>query len=213
MQETTRKLEPQRTRSAILQSAEELFLQQGPSATSLREIASHCGINKSLIHHHFGSKEALWNEVKLALFAEFKRTHEEALREGTADLELLRAVVGMTFRFIGAHPGFVRLQQWMALENDTSCIELTREMFALAIAKLYEAQGKGLLRPNLDPRYLYLSLWSLCTHFHSTQAVFLELTGEGKEQLEERYLGHLLELVLQGVAGTKALSIGVEHSV
>jgi TetR/AcrR family transcriptional regulator len=209
MEELPRRIDPERTRAAILKAAEELFLEQGPSATSLREIAAKSGVNKSLIHHHFGSKDGLWHEVKCGLFQEFKQIHEDALREGVADLELLREVASMTFRFVGAHRGFVRLHQWMALEGDTSCIDMTREMFALAIAKLYEAQGKGLLRSNLDPRYLYFSLWSLCVHFYSNLAAFVELIGEPEQQLEERYLAHFLDLVLRGVASPSALGLTV----
>ncbi len=46
-------------RSAVLNAAAGLFASQGPEATSTREIAEAAGVNRGLLHRHFGSKEQL----------------------------------------------------------------------------------------------------------------------------------------------------------
>jgi AcrR family transcriptional regulator len=51
--------EPLGAREALLRAAVERFALRGPSATSVRDIARHAGINPGLIHRHFGSKDAL----------------------------------------------------------------------------------------------------------------------------------------------------------
>ncbi|MDR2403295.1 MAG: TetR/AcrR family transcriptional regulator, partial [Spirochaetaceae bacterium] len=43
----------------IMRSAEELFLRQGYEQTSMEQIASHTGLTKGALYHHFSSKEAL----------------------------------------------------------------------------------------------------------------------------------------------------------
>ncbi|MBH1972236.1 MAG: helix-turn-helix transcriptional regulator [Moraxellaceae bacterium] len=39
------------------------FAEQGYEGVSLRQIASQCGVSDSLLHHHFGSKQQLWQEA------------------------------------------------------------------------------------------------------------------------------------------------------
>lgn len=50
-------------RDALIAAATRLFCEQGPRATSLREVAAAAGVNHGLIHRHFGSKRALVRAV------------------------------------------------------------------------------------------------------------------------------------------------------
>ena len=54
---------PDATRHAILDIAETLFAENGIAATSLRSILLAAGANIAAAHYHFGSKEALVEEV------------------------------------------------------------------------------------------------------------------------------------------------------
>jgi AcrR family transcriptional regulator len=47
------------TREAILASAQALFTSDGYTATSLRAVARHAGVDAALVVHYFGSKEGL----------------------------------------------------------------------------------------------------------------------------------------------------------
>lgn len=49
------------TRQAILAAAYGLFLEQGFSATSMRQIAQHAGLAVGGIYNHFASKEAIFD--------------------------------------------------------------------------------------------------------------------------------------------------------
>ena len=51
------------TRDRLLDAAERLFSKQGLEATSLRSITAQASANLASIHYHFGSKEALIQEV------------------------------------------------------------------------------------------------------------------------------------------------------
>ena len=68
---TTQQRNPEATRASILEAAEEVFLEKGYSAAALSAIARRAGVTKSLLHHHFGSKEGLWHEVKLRRFSHY----------------------------------------------------------------------------------------------------------------------------------------------
>jgi TetR/AcrR family transcriptional regulator, cholesterol catabolism regulator len=50
---------PSDTYDKILQTAHRLFIQQGYTATSMRQVAADTGIGKATIYHHFPDKQAL----------------------------------------------------------------------------------------------------------------------------------------------------------
>lgn len=55
------------TKDRILSSATEIFLKEGFSGATMRQVSSAAGVNKGLLHYYFKTKENLFAEV-------FKRT-------------------------------------------------------------------------------------------------------------------------------------------
>ena len=51
---------PLKTKARILESARRLFAERGYDNTSVRLIAAHSQVNPALVHHFFGTKEALF---------------------------------------------------------------------------------------------------------------------------------------------------------
>jgi AcrR family transcriptional regulator len=51
------------TRDRILQTALDLFIEQGYDKTSLREIAERVGVTKAALYYHFESKEAIFRTL------------------------------------------------------------------------------------------------------------------------------------------------------
>src|SRR5947207_2372152 len=59
-----RAVKPQHeTRTRILDAAEELFMQHGFEATSMRVLTAKAGVNLAAVNYHFGSKHALIEAV------------------------------------------------------------------------------------------------------------------------------------------------------
>jgi AcrR family transcriptional regulator len=56
----------ERTRQGVLDAACELFLNQGYSATSMRQIADKAGIALGGIYNHFASKDEIFQELVIA---------------------------------------------------------------------------------------------------------------------------------------------------
>ena len=48
---------------AVLDAAERLFASSGPADVSLRAIAAEAGVNYGLVHRHFGTKDALFDQL------------------------------------------------------------------------------------------------------------------------------------------------------
>lgn len=55
-------------REEILRRAFNAFASDGYDGVSLRSLAAACGISDSLISHHFGSKQRLWEEAADSMF-------------------------------------------------------------------------------------------------------------------------------------------------
>ena len=51
------------TKARILDAAEELFMEHGFEATSLRQITATARVNLAAVNYHFGSKEDLFEAV------------------------------------------------------------------------------------------------------------------------------------------------------
>lgn len=82
------------TRENILRRAFEAFARSGYEGVSQRQLATECGVSDSLLHHHFGSKQQLWQEAADSVFAplvEQLLARLDALaREGSAASTLRR---------------------------------------------------------------------------------------------------------------------------
>ena len=80
------------TRARILDAAERLFMAHGYDGTSMRQITSEAGVNLAAVNYHFGSKEALIQEVFRRRLNWFNEERMRALDEleATADGQPLK---------------------------------------------------------------------------------------------------------------------------
>ncbi len=94
---------------ALLEAASRLFVERGPAAVSVRELAAEAGVNHGLVHQYFGSKDAL---VRATL--EYLATELQPVAEGARDVP---ASIHPLLRAIGQREAFVRLLAWQLLEG------------------------------------------------------------------------------------------------
>lgn len=77
----------------IRDGAAELFARDGVAATSIADIASACGVAKSLVYHYFESKEEILYDLLSAHMDALLAAAEEALDAGEAPEIQFRAFV------------------------------------------------------------------------------------------------------------------------
>ena len=94
-----------RTRTAILNAAEQLYAERGFSEVTLRDIVAAAGVNLAAVNYHFGSKDELIAElfVTRSIATNRERLNElkaaEDAADGRAPIEaVIRALVGPTLR-------------------------------------------------------------------------------------------------------------------
>jgi len=194
--------DPEATRTALVEAAEEIFLQKGFGNTSLSEIAKRAGITKSLIHHYFGSKEGLWREVKTRRFMHYAQRQMEMLQQAQPSAELLKASVAFYFDFLRRNPQIVRVLAWMFLEQDQKeCMDIDRELIAQGVENIRATQALGQLRKDIDPRFIVFVFIGLCQHWFQDKGHFMESFGtQGLgEDLDEAYLGTIIKIFFEGI--------------
>lgn len=97
------------TIEALLEAADALFGEKGPSAVSVREIAARANVNQALVHRHFGSKEALLD----AILDKHMLASKEALGRGDTP----EAALCNLLQYLAAQPAFTRTFAHLLLEQ------------------------------------------------------------------------------------------------
>jgi len=203
---------PDRSRAAILDAAEQLFADQGYDATSLNQVGATAGVSRGTPGYFFGSKAELYQAVLDRSFAEVR----EAVREGRARAlasnesseTILAGAVSDYFDFLAARPNFVRLIEREALSgtrlpHGLSHLSAGQEALAAISAELgLEDSASG------EAAQLLLSIISLCW-FHlihgRTVAPAVGVRLEDADDLERRKR-HVISLVLHGLRGQSTLT-------
>lgn len=197
MNTPTASRDPDLTRERILEAAQALFVAKGFAAVSMREIAARSGVTKSLIHHHFGTKEALWELVKEQAIAAYAESQAEELRETTEpDAELLRRSVRNYFTFLSEHPEVVRLFAWTHLDEDPRCGHLDAELVRLGAERIRQAQARGLMRPDVNPTHVVTMFVNGCTQWFTARSHHSQWPGIGDDQ---EYIDDFLKIFMEGL--------------
>jgi len=196
------KRDPQATRKALLDAAEAVFLEKGFGNTALSEISRRAGMTKSLIHHYFGSKENLWQEVKQRRFDHYAHRQLDMLKDAPPTAGLLRNSVELYFRFLKENPEIVRILAWMFLERDQEdCLNKDRELIEAGLAQIRAGQEGGHLRADIDARFILFTFLGLAQHWIQDKEHFIHDFGtEGfSGDLDEAYLEDMLKIFMEGV--------------
>jgi AcrR family transcriptional regulator len=163
------------TRDRILDAAEELFAEQG-FATSLRSITANAEVNLAAVNYHFGSKEALIQEVfhrrlgplnaeRVALLDDL----ENATGGEAPELEsVVEAFVGPPLRMSHDPQGatFMRLFGHTLGQRDDRVLRMFAEEFRTVAERFGSALGRAL--PHLDhPEVLWRLLFMVGSMAHT----------------------------------------------
>ncbi|MGV4888113.1 TetR/AcrR family transcriptional regulator [Streptomyces viridosporus] len=183
------------TRELILREATELFAARGPEGTSLRDIAGRVGIDVSSLHHHFPSKDALYDacfervhEAERAALAPLVAELGRAAPLGGAPLAAaLRALAEGFVDFLEEHPHttFLWLRRWLDPVRGTGLDEAyALPLYGEVERVLLEAAHAGTVReatPHVTVRSL---VWA--AHGHVTALAAAPPAGRERERYEFR---------------------------
>ena len=166
---------PEASRARILEAARIEFVSHGLSGGRVDRIAEQSGVNKNLIYHYFGSKDALYLAVLERIYAGLRARQQDQDLRNLRPVEGMKRLVGNTFDHFVATPDLIRL---MSIENIHYAEHLkssrsTKSLYSGLLDTirilLKRGQEDGVFRANVDAVDLYLSISGLAYFFLSNQ--------------------------------------------
>jgi len=202
---------PDRTRRRILQAAIRLFATHGFHAVSVDQIVGRARVNKRMVYHYFGSKDALFEAALSEVYQRIESIEFHAVERGRSPREKLSRLLESYFEFLDEEPEFTRLLQWENLEKGRHLTKenhlLTKNPFLERFRTIVEnGVETGEFRPDLDVTHLMIHFIGLCFIYHSNRFSLSQSLGTdlGNVKVKERGLNQVLRLVFDGIANPAA---------
>jgi TetR/AcrR family transcriptional regulator len=152
------------TREKILRNATQEFTARGYAGARIEAIATHSGVAKGLVFHHFVSKRELYVSVMERLYQTLRERQNETSLVGLAPEEGVRRLVLDTFRSFRELPEIVglmneeNLHRGEHIKGSKTIPALYNPLIAAIEHLLNEGQAAGILRSDVDPVALYIAL-------------------------------------------------------
>ncbi len=205
---------PDRTRRRILQAAIRLFAKHGFHAVSVDEIVGLAKVNKRMVYHYFGSKDALFESALSEVYKRIEEIEFHAIERGRSPREKLSRLLESYFEFLDHEPEFTRLLQWENLEKGRHLTKenhlLTKNPFLERFrAIVQDGVATGEFRADLNVPHLMIHFIGLCFIYHSnrfslSQSLEMDL---GDKAVKEQGLKQVLALVFDGIATPTAHAV------
>src|SRR3954463_15689953 len=106
---TTRRRDPAATQRKLLTAARREFAAQGLAGARVDEIAERAGVNKQLVYHYFGDKDALYLAVLEWVYADIREQERQLNLEGLPPGKPLRNLIEAWFVYLATTPVFIVL--------------------------------------------------------------------------------------------------------
>jgi TetR/AcrR family transcriptional regulator len=197
---TSKRRDPAATRKKLLTAARREFAQNGLAGARVDEIAARAGVNKQLVYHYFGDKDALYLAV-------LEWVYEELNLEGLPPEQAIRKLIEGSFDHLAEHPDFI------VLLNDenrggarhvrgSKKLEALHSPLVSMVSKiLTQGVRTGVFRKGVNPVHLYISIAGLSYFFFSNAPTLSSIFGQDFTSPAARRARrkHVTDLVLQSL--------------
>lgn len=167
------------TRQRILEAADGLFGELGFDVTTTRDIAERSGVNKALIHYHFGTKDDLLEALLDGYYGALGEALQASLAKREKDLTTqVEALLDTYADFLGEHHAFTRIVQREITSGRhvERIVERTLPMFQLGVTWLGEVLKKA--PRDFDAVNLLTTVYGMVVSWFTYGEVLRRLTGK-----------------------------------
>lgn len=199
--------DPVATRKKLLTSARQEFASHGFAGARVDEIAMRAGVNKQLVYHYFGDKDALYLAVLEWVYADIREQERQLNLEGLPPEKAIRKLIEASFDYLATNPDFI------VLLNDenrggarhvrgSTRLEAMHSPLVKSVSHiLHEGVRTGVFRKGIDPIQLYISIAALGYFYLSNtptlSAIFgKDLSSRAAKRARRR---HVADLVLHSL--------------
>jgi AcrR family transcriptional regulator len=130
-----KRLSPEESRSAALEAARLLLLEQGPQAVTLKAVAAKVGRTHANLLHHFGSAAGLQAELARSIADRVTGSIAESVARARAHETDAREVVDRTFDAFDRE-GAGALAAWMILSGNRDALDPILDSIRGLVAEL-----------------------------------------------------------------------------
>jgi TetR/AcrR family transcriptional regulator, regulator of cefoperazone and chloramphenicol sensitivity len=131
------------------------FARDGIRATSIREVAKTAGVSPGLVQHHFPTKRALRDAVNDHVVAIVSAPFQDLPRD-PAQSDPFEELGNRVTALVSAHPDALLYAARAIVEEDEGALSLFDAFVGLAEAQWGTLADAGLLRPDVDVRWVAL---------------------------------------------------------
>jgi AcrR family transcriptional regulator len=193
--------DPESTSAAILAAAVQEFTERGYGGARVDNIAHRAGVNKRMLYHYFGNKQALYVAVLESSYTAI-RTAEHGLHLSDRDpVEGITDLVLFTWRYYLAHPEFLsllnteNLHRAKFLKRSARIFELNSPLIERISVLLRRGVEQGVFRDGMDALKVYVSIaalgffylsnrWTLSTVFRRDLISKEEIESWGRHMVD-----------------------------
>lgn len=154
----------QDTEEQIMDAAKDIFQKKGMDGARMQEIADKAGINKSMLHYYYRSKQLLFEAVFNSAFSLVAPQINKILNDDSSIVEKVRGFTHNYISFMAKHPylpNFI-IQE---LNRNPKFFEKLQQNAAFPSLDKFEKQvavevEQGILKP-IDGKQLFINIISL----------------------------------------------------
>jgi len=196
-------------RERLLEAAVACFAADGVAATSLRNIALKAGVTPALVNYYFGSKQQLVDAFVAERVTNVVRVlRENLLAAGDDPRALIAAFVHGIHDAVARFPWLPSLWVREVLNEKGVLRDVLPKIIApqvthLLARMLVDAQKRGAIGPDLDPRLLIVSLVGLTMFPLAAEHLWRRIFAADDVD-RDMLLRHTLALLDHGLGGRHA---------
>ncbi|HET8901398.1 MAG TPA: TetR/AcrR family transcriptional regulator [Holophagaceae bacterium] len=173
---------PGASRDALLDAAASLFGERGVAATSMAQIAARAGVTAAMVHYHFKGREALLDALVEERLGPLMGFVWAPVDPSEPPVRMVQGLVQRLLEGPGSRPWLPPLWVREVLSEGGQLRE--RVLARLPVAKIEavgmaiaQAQARGEVNPDLEPRLFILSVLGLTMLPLATAGLWGRLPG------------------------------------
>ena len=199
--------DPAATRMKLLTSARREFAQNGLAGARVDEIAARAGVNKQLVYHYFGDKDALYLDVLEWVYEEIRTQERKLNLEGLPPERAIKKLIESSFDHLAAHPDFIVLLNDENrggaghVRNSRKLEAMHSPLVSMVSNILADGVRSGVFRKGIDAVHLYISIAGLSYFFFSNTPTLSAIFGKDLSSPAARRARrrHVVDLVMQSL--------------
>jgi TetR/AcrR family transcriptional regulator len=202
--------DPVATRNKLLTAARHEFSKNGLAGARVDEIALRAGVNKQLVYHYFGDKDALYLAVLEWVYEEIRAQERKLNLTGLPPERAIKKLIESSFDHLARYPDFIVLLN-DENRNGARHVRASRKLesmhsplVSLVSTILREGVQAGIFRKGVNPVHLYISIAGLSYFFFSNtptlSAIFgTDLSSAAAKRARRK---HVVDLVMNALRPT-----------